>query len=55
LLSKDYGGEAMKKQVFFSDFNGSKRARISESQMKAVLVTFLDMKVTVHFEFIPQG
>jgi hypothetical protein len=28
---------------------------MSESQMKAMLITFLDIKSTVHFEFTPQG
>jgi hypothetical protein len=35
--------------------NGSEIARMSESQMKTMLVTFFDTKSIVHFEFIPQG
>jgi hypothetical protein len=28
---------------------------MSKSQMKTMLITLFDTKVTVHFEFIPQG
>jgi hypothetical protein len=34
---------------------GFKGARISESQMKTVLITFFDIEMIVPFEFIPQG
>jgi len=54
MLSKAYGGEAVKCQVFLSGINGSKRARMSKSQMKTTLIEFVDIKGIVHFEFIPQ-
>jgi hypothetical protein len=32
-----------------------KKALVSESQMKTLLVTFFDVKGLVHFKFFPQG
>jgi hypothetical protein len=32
----------------------SKKARMSKSQMQTMLITFFNIKGTVHFEFIPQ-
>jgi hypothetical protein len=55
MLSEIYGGEAMKSQMFLNGINGSKRACMSESQMKPVLITFFSIKGIVHFKFIPQG
>jgi hypothetical protein len=52
LLSEDFEGEAMK---VLSGINGSKRARMSKSQMKIVLITFFDIKGLVRFEFTTQG
>jgi hypothetical protein len=50
MLSNAHEGEA-----FLSDINGSKGAFLLKSLMKAMLITFFNMKGTVHFEFIPQG
>jgi hypothetical protein len=33
----------------------AKKARVSESQMKKILVACFHIKGIVHFEFIPQG
>jgi hypothetical protein len=49
MLSENFGGGAMKKQVFLSGINSSKWDRISRSQMKAMLLTFFDIKGIVHF------
>jgi hypothetical protein len=50
-----YGGEAIKSQVFPNNINGSKRACMLKSQMKTILITFFNIKSSVHFEFISQG
>jgi len=44
-----------KKSSVLSGINGSKRARMSKSQMKTMLITFFDIKYIVPFEFILQG
>jgi hypothetical protein len=50
-----YGGEAVKKSGVSEWRKRFKKACMSISDMKAMLITFFDIKVTVHFEFIPQG
>jgi hypothetical protein len=44
-----------KSQAFLSVINDSKRAFMSKSQMKNILITFFDITDIVHFEFFPQG
>jgi hypothetical protein len=48
-------GEKLCKFVFLSGINVSKRARMSKSQMKVMLIAFFDTRGIVHIEFIPQG
>jgi hypothetical protein len=33
----------------------AKKARVSKPQMKKMFINFFDIKVTVHFGFIPKG
>jgi hypothetical protein len=35
--------------------NDPKKARMSKSQVKILLITFFNIKGTFHFEFVPQG
>jgi hypothetical protein len=42
-------------EVFLSGINGSKRAHMSKSQVKTMLITFTDINDIIHFELIPQG
>jgi hypothetical protein len=56
MLSKAYGKRRYEKvKCFLSDTNGSKRAHVLKSQMRAMLITFFNIKGTFHSEFIPQG
>jgi hypothetical protein len=55
MLSGAYGGEAIKKANVMSVINGSKKPLMSKSQTKKMLIKFLDIRGTVHFEFILQG
>jgi hypothetical protein len=55
MLSEAYGGEAVRKPSVSEWHERFKLGRISKSQMNTMLITFFDVKCTVHFEFIPQG
>jgi hypothetical protein len=48
------GEKLCKSQVFSNDMNGSKRAHMSKSQMKTILITLFYIKGIVRFEFTPQ-
>jgi hypothetical protein len=48
-LSKAYGEKLWKSQVFLSGINDSKRACISESQIKTMLILFFNTKVLFTF------
>jgi hypothetical protein len=43
MFSEAHGGEDIKSQVFLGGINGSKKARMSMSQMKTMFVTFFDI------------
>jgi hypothetical protein len=49
------GEKLWKSQVFLDDINYSKRARMSKSRMKTMLITLFHIKGFVHCEFIAQG
>jgi hypothetical protein len=49
MLSEVCGGNFKKVKC-----NGSQMALMSKSQMKSMVITFFDIKGTVHFEFTPQ-
>jgi hypothetical protein len=55
VFSETYAGEAMKKSSVFEWHKQFKVGHTLKSQMKTKLITFLDIKGIVHFEFIPQG
>jgi hypothetical protein len=54
MFSEVYGGEVTRKSSVFSVISGSKRARISKSQMMKILMASFDVKGIAHFEVIPQ-
>jgi hypothetical protein len=54
MLSEVHGGEATKLSRVFEWHKWPKKARMSKSQMNKTLITFFNIKYTVHFEFIPQ-
>jgi hypothetical protein len=49
------GEKLWKSEMSLSSTNSSKGARMSKSLMKKTLITFFEIKATVHFEYIPQG
>jgi hypothetical protein len=51
IMPKENAKRAMKSPTF----PRPKMARMWKSQMKTMLITFFDIKDTVHFEFIQQG
>jgi hypothetical protein len=59
MLSKAYGGEAVKKLSVFEWHKrfkeGFKNVGDVKIAMKTMLTTFFNIKGIVHFEFIPQG
>jgi hypothetical protein len=56
MLSEAYGEKLRERQVVLSVINGSKKARMSKSQMKTIIpITFFDIKGIINFDFIPQA
>jgi hypothetical protein len=49
------GGTSCEEVESLRGVNGSKRGRVSTSQMKKMLITFFDIKCTVKFEYVTQG
>jgi hypothetical protein len=48
-------GRSYEKVSVFCGINSSKKACVSKSQMKAMVITSCCIKGTIHSEFIPQG
>jgi hypothetical protein len=55
ILSEAYEGDAIKMLSTCKGHNRPKKSRMSKSQMMTMLITFLDFRGIVHFEFIRQG
>jgi hypothetical protein len=54
VLSKAYGGEAMKKSSILGWHKWFKKSCMLKSQMKMTLVIIFDVKNIVHFDFLLQ-
>jgi hypothetical protein len=55
MLSEAYEGEAIKKSSAFEWHKWFKESLCTKITNETTLITFFDIKGTVHFEFIPQG